>query len=189
MSLFAFVFLLVFYMSNLLRGISIIGSILSIVVGISYLIYGFTNLNYQYSDCDFFYCNTSWRGLVSFAPDVFMDTFQPTILGLIGVVYALAEGTRPAYPKFMSPPSSNVFGGFFHILMALFGNIGYMSWFGIAVAAYNILTGLAIITVCFMSNEVRTVTRPKDANEMPATAVISTLDTNDSKGAHTAVVV
>lgn len=148
-----------------------VGSMLSMVVGVSYLIYGFVDLNYQYSNCDFFYCNTNWRSLVSLSPDVFMDTFQPFMFGLIGVLYALPEGSRPIYPIFMSPPSSNVFGGFFHILMALFGNMGYMSWFGIAVAAYNILTGLAIGVLCLMSEGGRIEGRPKDVDELPGTCV------------------
>ena len=174
--------------SNVLHYVSMGGSVLSIIVGFSYLIYGFTKLNFAYDNCDFFYCNTQWRGLVSLAPDVLMDTFQPMVLGFIGVLYALPEGSRPTYPVCMSPPSSSVLGGCFHILMALFGNIGYMFWFGIAVSAYNILAGIAIVIVNMMQSNGRVAARPKDLDELPTTAVASVNGTMDTK-AHTAVIV
>ena len=174
--------------SDLLQWFSMGGSALSIVVGISYLIYGFTKLNFAYDNCDFFYCNTQWRTLVSFSPDVFMDTFQPIVLGLIGVIYALPSDVRPMYPRFMSPPSSSVLGGIFHIVMALFANIGYMYWFGIAVAAYNILTGLAIVIVSMMETKDRIGSRPKDIDEMPVTNAPSMGEASEMKAQNPVIV-
>ena len=151
--------------STVLAWIGLVGSLLSVVVGISHIIYGFTAITFAPKGCGFYYCNAQWRQLITFAPDPFIDTFQPIIIGAIGFVFSLPAGVRPAYPASMSPPSSSIRGGLFHIVMALFGNLGYMYWFGIAVAAYNLLAGLLFIIVCIVQGPSR---RPKDADEVQA---------------------
>jgi hypothetical protein len=147
---------------NLLRLVSFAGSCLSILLGISHIIYGFTVIQFAPNGCNFYNCNTAWRTLISFAPERFIDTFQPMLLGGIGVLYALPSGFRPEYPASLSPPSSSAMGGLFHILMALFGNLGYMFWVGIAIAAFNLLVGLAFI-ILNLKNGAR---RPKDIDEV-----------------------
>ena len=100
--------------------------------------------------------------LITFAPEQFIDTFQPLIMGGIGVLYALPSDFRPDYPASLSPPSSTIMGGLFHILMALFANLGYMYWVGISIAAANLLIGLTFV-VLNLKNGNR---RPKDIDEV-----------------------
>ena len=155
---------------NVLRWISFTGSILSVLMGIAYVIYAFTDIVFAPNNCDFFHCNDSWRGLITFAPEAFMDTFQPIILGGIGIMYSLPAGYRPEHPACLSPPSTSVLGGVFHIIMALFGNLGYMFWVGITIATINLLIGVVFIVVNMMSGGNR---RPKDIDELPNSAVTS----------------
>ena len=147
---------------NTLRWISLTGSGLSVLLGVSYVIYGFTAIHFAPKGCSFFYCNDEWRLLITFAPERFIDTFQPIIMGGIGILYALPVGYRPEYPSSLSPPSSSALGGLFHILMALFTNLGYMFWVGIVVASINLLIGLTFIVVN-LKNGGR---RPKDIDEV-----------------------
>ena len=147
---------------NWLSWVSFTGSALSVLLGVSYIIYGFTAISFAPKGCDFFYCNSQWRMLITFAPEQFMDTFQPIILGGIGVLYALPSGYRPEYPASLSPPSSSALGGLFHILMALFANLGYMYWVGIAFAGINILIGVTFIVINLMNGG----SRPKDVDEV-----------------------
>lgn len=153
---------------KLLAVLSMVGSVLTFLLGIANLIYGWTKLNYAPSHCEFYYCNSNWRSLVSLAPDVFMDTFQPIILGLIGIMYSMPVGVRPSQPMFLSPPSSTWLGGVFHIIQAMFANLGYMFWLGMAFAAYNIIIGLIIIIYRSLENGNRNGSRPKDADEVTA---------------------
>ena len=157
--------------SNTLIWISFIGSLLSVILGISYIIYGFTIINVHPKGCDFFYCNDSWRMLITFAPERFIDTFQPMIMGGIGVIYALPDGFRPSFPAFLAPPSSSVLGGIFHIVMGLFTNLGYMSWFGITVATFNLLIGVSFILILAMRG--RAAPRPKDVDELAGPKVVA----------------
>lgn len=158
------------------------GSLLSVILGLVYVIYAFTEINFRPEGCDFFYCNNSWRALITFAPERFIDTFQPIILGGVGALYALPEGVRPSYPACLAPPSSSVRGGLFHIVMALFTNLGYLSWFGITVATYNMLLGTVFIVLTLVDGRVQ---RPKDMDEIntvtavPMTAVPVTAPVND----------
>lgn len=145
-----------------LRWVSLGGSFLSVLLGLSYIIYGFTAISFAPKGCGFYYCNEGWRTLISFAPETFLDTFQPLILGGIGVLYSLPVGYRPEYPASLSPPSSSAMGGVFHIVMALFGNLGYMFWVGITFAAINLLIGLTFIIYNLMNGN----RRPKDADEV-----------------------
>ena len=133
---------------NTLRWISLTGSGLSVLLGVSYVIYGFTAIHFAPKGCSFFYCNDEWRLLITF--------------GGIGILYALPVGYRPEYPSSLSPPSSSALGGLFHILMALFTNLGYMFWVGIVVASINLLIGLTFIVVN-LKNGGR---RPKDIDEV-----------------------
>jgi hypothetical protein len=159
---------------NLLSHASLAGSILSILLGISWVIYGFTYIQFAPYNCTFGFCNSQWRGLISLAPETFMDTFQPIILGVVGVVYQLPS--RPLKPVFMGPPSSSVGGGLFHIAMALFGNLGYMYWVGIAICTYNLLIGVVIMFVNMMQNGGSVAsTRPKDMDEIPNTSAANTV--------------
>ena len=152
---------------NALRWISFSGSLLSVLLGISHIIYGFTMIPFATKKCAFYECNASWRGLISFAPETFLDTFQPIILGGIGVFYSLPVGFRPTYPACLSPPSSSALGGLFHIIMALFGNLGYMFWVGIAFASYNLILGVAFIFINLVNKRDQ---RPKDLDEIPTPA-------------------
>jgi hypothetical protein len=149
--------------SSVLRWMSFSGSVLSILMGSVYVIYGFTIIDFHPKDCDFFYCNDSWRALITFAPERFVDTFQPIIVGGLGAIFALPEGIRPSYPVFLAPPSSSVRGGLFHIIMGLFTNLGYLSWFGITVASYNMLLGTVFIFVVLVDGRNQ---RPKDMDEV-----------------------
>ena len=148
-----------------LRWVSLTGSALSVLLGVSYVIYGFTVINFAPKGCSFFYCNTSWRDLITFAPERFIDTFQPIIMGGIGMLYALPKGMRPESPASLSPPSSSAMGGVFHILMALFTNLGYMYWVGIVIAALNLLIGLTFIIINLKNGGMR----PKDVDEVSTT--------------------
>jgi hypothetical protein len=145
-----------------LRWVSFVGSALSVLLGVSYIIYGFTVIRFAPRDCSFFYCNDQWRMLITFAPERFIDTFQPIIMGGIGVLYALPTGFRPEYPASLSPPSSSALGGVFHIVMALFTNLGYMYWVGIVIAAVNLLIGVTFVVINLRSG----ATRPKDVDEV-----------------------
>jgi hypothetical protein len=149
--------------SKLLSNASLVGSVLTILLGITYLIYGFTFVTFNYPGCTFFNCNTGWRGFISFSPDVFMDTFQPIIIGSIGVMYYFPS--RPTWPVAMSTPGSSFLWGYFHIVMALFGNLGYIYWVGIAICTYNLLVG-SIIVVSKMVRGRGVGGRPKDVDEM-----------------------
>ncbi len=147
---------------------SLVGSVLSILLGIAYVIYGFTYISFKLPGCTYFTCNSSWRSFISLSPDVFMDTFQPIILGLLGVVYYFPS--RPAWPASMGHPGESLLWGFFHIIMALFGNLGYIYWVGIAICAFNLLIGSLIVVVRLMKG--RAVGgRPKDLDEIPNTGV------------------
>ena len=148
---------------TVLSWLSFSGSVLSVLLGISHVIYGFTVLNFASNDCEFFYCNTSWRSLISFAPDTFFDTFQPILSGIVGMLYATPVGIRPDTPHFLAPPCSSLRGAGFHVVMALFCNLGYMSWVGIGVAVYNLLLGLTFAGILMFN---RSQTRPKDASEI-----------------------
>jgi len=160
---------------NFVSYASIAGSIASILLGISWVIYGFTTIVMAPQYCSFERCNEQWRAWISFAPETFVDTFQPIILGVIGVVYHLPS--RPLKPAFMGPPSSSVGGGFFHIVMALFGNLGYMYWVGITVCTYNLLIGSIIVILSIIQNEGGiSSTRPKDLDEIPETSMNTIVD-------------
>lgn len=150
---------------NIFRLVSLTGSSLSVLLGISYIIYGFTAINFAPKGCSFFYCNDSWRMLITFAPERFIDTFQPILMGGIGILYALPMGMRPASPASLSPPSSSALGGVFHILMALFTNLGYMYWVGIVIASINLLIGLIFVIVNLKNGG----GRPKDIDEVSTT--------------------
>lgn len=153
---------------KILNVLSLVGSSLTIILGVANLVYGWVELNYAPSGCKFYYCNSNWRSLITFAPDNFMDTFQPMILGSIGVLYSLPLGMRPRSPEILSPPSSSWAGGVFHMVMALFANLGYMFWLGMAIAGYNILLGLVIVIVNLLQTRDRVASRPKDADEIPS---------------------
>ena len=169
---------------NVLRWFSFTGSFLSVLMGISYVIYGFTNIPFAYKNCNFYHCNDAWRSLITFAPETFINTFQPIIVGGIGVLYSLPAGYRPEYPASLSPPSSSSLGGLFHIIMALFANLGYMYWVGMAIAAYNILLGIAFIIINMLN---RSDSRPKDADEIPG-AVAPPLIDNHQLAPHQVIV-
>lgn len=132
---------------TILAWISFSGSFLSIMLGLAHVIYGLTKLPFAPKNCPFYDCNSSWRTLITLSPSVFIDAFQPILIGIVGVIYALPEGVRPIWPSFLAPPSSSIRGGLFHIVMALFCNMGYMYWVGILVASYNLLLGVAFIAI------------------------------------------
>ena len=155
-------------MRKVLAYASLVGSVLTVLLGITYLIYGFTYISFKYPGCTFFNCNTPWRAFISFSPDVFMDTFQPIVLGSIGVVYYFPS--RPTWPNAMSTPGSSLMWGLFHIVMALFGNVGYIYWVGIAICTYNLLVGTVIVVSNMVSSR-RVGGRPKDLDEIPNAGV------------------
>jgi hypothetical protein len=156
--------------SATLRWIAFAGSALSVLLGLSHVVYGFTQISFAANDCNFYSCNSNWRLLISLAPDVLVDTFQPIIMGVFGMLYALPVGFRPEYPRAMSPPSSSVWGGVFHIVMALFANLGYMFWVGITVASINLLVGLVLVVVNLRNGG----QRPKDVDELAVTNIAMT---------------
>jgi hypothetical protein len=161
-----------FAMSKLetaLPWLSFSGSLITLLLGIADVIYRLTLIQFQPTSCNFYYCNIGWRGVFSFAPDIFFDTFQPILLGLIGLVYSLPEGLRPASPASLSPPTS-VMGGIFHIIMAFFGNMGYLSVIGIVAATINMALGCAFILI-------RTVFKKRLINAPRKAVVIDPMQT------------
>jgi len=134
------------------------------------VIYGFTYISFKLPGCTYFTCNEAWRGFISLSPDVLMDTFQPILLGVIGVIYYLPS--RPTWPASMGYPGESLMWGFFHIVMALFGNLGYIYWVGIAISTFNLLVGSLIIVARLMKG--RAVGgRPKDLDEIPNNGVVA----------------
>ena len=63
------------------------------------------------------------------------------------------------------------YGGIFHIVMGLFTNLGYMSWFGITVATFNLLIGVSFILILAMRG--RAAPRPKDVDELAGPKVVA----------------
>lgn len=147
---------------------SLVGSVLSLLLGVAYVIYAFTYISFKMPGCTYFTCNSMWRTLISFSPDVFMDTFQPMILGGIGILYYFPS--RPSWPASMSAPGMTTAWGVFHIIMALFGNLGYIYWVGIAICTFNLLVGTLIIVSRLMMGR-NVGPRPKDLDEIPSTTV------------------
>jgi hypothetical protein len=126
-----------------------IGSVASLVLGIVDLIIQFTRIRFGRAsvDCDFSNCNAEWRTLITLSPDVFMDTFQPILLGAVGISIALPPLYRDGLVVRTYLPSSLWGVGLYHIIMALFANLGYLYIAGIVICALNLLFGVIFILV------------------------------------------